>query len=200
MSIHKVIYGGASKVIGRICEALNKKIDEPESDGSAGQVLSTDGAGGRSWKTVESKDTNTTYTLSLDGENLALTGSDGSAQTVILPTPETSSYQDPPVFEFSISTTDTAKIKTTAVSAAWAYYTLTKVPDNYKDLLSYPTAFTCKITDGSGEILWLTTKAKFYGQYSFLNIVHSVKNFNYLYFGRLIMANDSCRLMIKRVF
>ena len=200
MSIHKVIYSGASKVIMRICDVLNQKIDEPSSDGSPGQVLSTDGAGGRSWKTIESKDTDTTYTLSLDGESLALTGSDGTAQTVTLPTPEVPEYQNPPVFEFSISTDDTEKIKTTAVSATWTYYILTKLPDNYKELFTYPTVFTCKITDGSGEILWLTTKAKFYEQYSFLNIVHSVKNFNYLYFGRLIMANDSCRLMIKRVF
>jgi hypothetical protein len=52
--IMKIIYNGSDKFKKRIVDWLNKKIDEPETDGTDGQVLTTDGNGGRSWTTVES--------------------------------------------------------------------------------------------------------------------------------------------------
>jgi hypothetical protein len=51
--IMKIIYNGSDKFKKRIVDWLNKKIDEPETEGTDGQVLTTDGNGGRSWATVE---------------------------------------------------------------------------------------------------------------------------------------------------
>jgi hypothetical protein len=49
----KIIYNGSDKFKKRIVDWLNKKIDEPETEGTDGQVLTTDGNGGRSWATVD---------------------------------------------------------------------------------------------------------------------------------------------------
>lgn len=49
----KIIYNGSDKFKKRIVEWLNKKLDEPETEGTDGQVLTTDGNGGRSWTTVD---------------------------------------------------------------------------------------------------------------------------------------------------
>lgn len=60
----------------------------PAADGSANQVLKTDGAGQAAWVTVSSlvSDTNTTYAVSAEtatgGANLRLTGSDASTDDV----------------------------------------------------------------------------------------------------------------------
>jgi hypothetical protein len=51
--IMRIIYNGSDKFKKRIVDWLNKKIDEPETEGTDGQVLTTDGNGGRSWATVE---------------------------------------------------------------------------------------------------------------------------------------------------
>ena len=59
-----ITYNGHSKVVTRLCEAVNK-LEE---------------------KVGAIKDTDTTYTLSIDGNKLTLTPSSGEPQTVELPT------------------------------------------------------------------------------------------------------------------
>lgn len=63
----KIIYNGSSKVIQRLCEVVN----EMQGGGSGG--------------TGSLVDTNTTYTLKLEDNDLVLTPSDGEAQRVPLP-------------------------------------------------------------------------------------------------------------------
>jgi hypothetical protein len=60
--IMKIIYNGSDKFKKRIVDWLNKKIDEPETEGTDGQVLTTDGNGGRSWTTVDMSDMSNYYT------------------------------------------------------------------------------------------------------------------------------------------
>ena len=45
-------YTNLSNTVANLSSAIDDKIDEPSADGSAGQVLATDGEGGRYWKTV----------------------------------------------------------------------------------------------------------------------------------------------------
>jgi uncharacterized coiled-coil protein SlyX len=60
--IMKIIYNGSDKFKKRIVDWLNKKIDEPETEGTDGQVLTTDGNGGRSWTTVDMSNMSNYYT------------------------------------------------------------------------------------------------------------------------------------------
>jgi hypothetical protein len=64
-----ITYNGHSKVVMRLCEAVNK-LEE---------------------KVGAIKDTDTTYTLSIDGNKLTLTPSSGEPQTIELPTSGTAS-------------------------------------------------------------------------------------------------------------
>ena len=79
----------------------------PSSDGTNGQVLSTNGSGTLSWSTVSSgssQDTNTFLeSASLDGSNLVLTMSDNATKTVDLSTVSSGSSQDTNTFLESAS-------------------------------------------------------------------------------------------------
>ena len=79
----------------------------PSSDGTNGQVLSTNGSGTLSWSTVSSgssQDTNTFLeSASLDGSNLVLTMSDNAKRTVDLSSVSSGSSQDTNTFLESAS-------------------------------------------------------------------------------------------------
>lgn len=63
---------------------LSAKLNAPASEGSAGQVLTTDGAGTVSWSTVSASGTYTaTLPISITGTNIAIAeAGDGSQGTV----------------------------------------------------------------------------------------------------------------------
>ena len=72
-----------------IAQALDRKISEPDVEGSAGQVLTTDGYGGRSWVTPGSGggvDFNTTYTLTNENGVITLTDSNRRTNTIPMDT------------------------------------------------------------------------------------------------------------------
>ena len=79
----------------------------PGTDGTNGQVLSTDGSGTLSWSTVSSgssQDTNTFLeSASLDGSNLVLTMSDNETRTVDISSVSSGSNQDTNTFLESAS-------------------------------------------------------------------------------------------------
>jgi hypothetical protein len=76
--IMKIIYNGSDKFKKRIVDWLNKKIDEPETEGTDGQVLTTDGNGGRSWATVDMSDYYTKDEIDQMLEEISPTPSNGN--------------------------------------------------------------------------------------------------------------------------
>ena len=78
----------------------------PGSDGTDGQVLTTNGSGTLAWSTVSSgssQDTNTFLeSASLEGSNLVLTMSDNATKTVDLSSVSSGSSQDTNTFLESI--------------------------------------------------------------------------------------------------
>lgn len=68
MSIHKISYNGSSKAIASIVSAVNNLIDSVKTSVPEGAVF-----------------TDTTYKLTLEGNELTLEDSSGNKQTVTLP-------------------------------------------------------------------------------------------------------------------
>ena len=69
---------------GAVTTALGNKINEPSSEGMSGQVLATDGDGGRSWTTVQSGEYNVIETVKVN--NTALTPDGNKAVNITVPT------------------------------------------------------------------------------------------------------------------
>jgi hypothetical protein len=68
MSIHKINYNGSSKIITSIVSAVNGLIDSVKTSVPEGAVF-----------------TDTTYKLTLEGNELTLEDSSGNKQTITLP-------------------------------------------------------------------------------------------------------------------
>ena len=72
MSIHKISYQGSAKIITSIVTAVNSLIDSVKTNVPEGAVF-----------------TDTTYKLTLEGNELILEDSSGNKQTVMLPSTTT---------------------------------------------------------------------------------------------------------------